>query len=256
MAVSLLPIPSLFSVPYPYPYKTKTKTKTLDFKPFCLSLKRRHLNPPFELYCAPPSLSPSPSPSPSVLVTHEDLNERDWSFVEVEKADDKMARVISSASLPPSSRVLVALPTPSFVDQLIDASMPQHVVAYHESLVMLSNVKELRDEVRCFQGGVTTVPTKFSPFDAVFVCYFPGMGVSLGQLLRSHASLCSSGSRVVIFFEQGRETIEIHRQQFPDRVTSDLPELETLKKVASTNGFELIEFVDEPTFYVAVLRLL
>lgn len=178
MAVSLLP--SLFSTPY--------KTKTLDFKPFSLSLKRRHLEaPPFQLYC-------SPSLSPSVLVTHQDLNERDWSFVEVQKPDHKIRQVISSASLPPSSRVLVALPTPTFVDQLIDASMPEHVVAYHESLVMLSNVKELRDEVRCFQGGVDTVPTKFAPFDAVFVCYFPGMGVSLGELLRSHSSLCSSGT--------------------------------------------------------------
>lgn len=182
MAVSLLP--SLFSAPY------KTKTLTLDFKPFSLSLKRRHLEvPPFQLCC-------SPSLSPSVLVTHQDLNERDWSFVEVQKPDPdhKIRQVISSASLPPSSRVLVALPTPTFVDQLIDASMPEHVVAYHESLVMLSNVKELRDEVRCFQGGVDTVPTKFAPFDAVFVCYFPGMGVSLGELLRSHSSLCSSGT--------------------------------------------------------------
>ena len=186
MAVSLLP--SLFSASYSY------KTKTLDFKPkpFSLSFKPRQLNP-FQLYCAPPSLSPS------LLVTHQDLNERDWSFVEVAPPDDKIRQVISSASLPPSSRVLVALPTPSFIHQLIDASMPQHVVAYHESLVMLSNVKELHDEVRCFQGGVAAVPTKFAPFDAVFLCYFPGMGVSIGEVLRSHASLCSSGTISQLF---------------------------------------------------------
>jgi hypothetical protein len=59
----------------------------------------------------------------------------------------------------------------------------------------------------------------------------------------------------VIFIEGGRETIEIHQQQFPGRVTSDLPDLESLKKAAATNGFETIEFVDEPKFYIAVLRL-
>jgi hypothetical protein len=64
---------------------------------------------------------------------------------------------------------------------------------------MLSNVKESHDEVRCFQGDLANVPAKFAPFDAVFVCYFPGMGVSIGELLRSHASICSSGTISVLF---------------------------------------------------------
>ncbi|KAJ1686337.1 hypothetical protein LUZ63_017727 [Rhynchospora breviuscula] len=241
--VSLLP--SLSSLPH--------KPKTLNLKPLSLSYKRRHLTS-LHLHCAP-------SISTSLLVTHQDLNERDWSFVEPpsEHPRQQLRQVINSASLPSFSRVLVTLPTPRFIDELLDpvhGAEPQHVVAYHESLLMLSNVKESHDEVRCFQGDVTTVPAKFAPFDAIFVCYFPGMGVSVGELLRSHASLCSSGSRVVIFVEQGRGTIEIHRQQFPDMVTSDLPDLKTVEKAVATNGFKIIEFVDEPTFYVAVLALL
>lgn len=184
--VSLLP--SLSSLPH--------KSKTLNLKPSSLSFKPRQLTS-LQLPCAP-------SVSASLLVTHKDLNEPDWSFVEAPSGHPRehLRHVITSASLPPSSRVLVALPTPRFIDELLDpvqGAEPQLVVAYHESLLMLSNVKEEHDEVRCFQGDVAAVPPKFAPLDVVFVCYFPGMRVSIGELLRSHASICSSGTIYLLF---------------------------------------------------------
>lgn len=63
-----------------------------------------------------------------------------------------------------------------------------------------------------------------------------------------------AGARLVISFDQGKEVIEgSHRQQFPDRVTSALPERSALEKAAAVHSLQIIEFVDEPTFYLAVL---
>lgn len=38
-------------------------------------------------------------------------------------------------------------------------------------------------------------------------------------------------------------------------VTAALPDKATLEKVATDHSFEVTEFVDEPTFYLAVLEL-
>lgn len=64
------------------------------------------------------------------------------------------------------------------------------------------------------------------------------------------------GARLVIGFDRGREITERnHREQYPDMVTFDLPDKITLEKAAAAQSFQITEFVDEPTFYLAVLRL-
>ncbi|KAJ3674082.1 hypothetical protein LUZ60_006074 [Juncus effusus] len=254
MASSPLSLSLLSSLPHKTLNNPKPQT-------FTVTLPTPRLSSFKPLSCASPSLSSS-------QVTYQDFNERDWSFVEPSSSEQqcqRLTQVVNSASLPPLSRVLVALPSLGFVNALLGpvqggeepVELPEQVVAYHESLVMLGNVKEEHDAVRCFQGDVASVPAKFAPFDAIFVCYFPGMKVSVGELLRSHVPLCSSGSRLVIFFDQGRETIEkIHRQKSPEMVISDLPDLESLKNAASANSFEIVEFIDEPnSLYLAVLKL-
>jgi hypothetical protein len=37
------------------------------------------------------------------------------------------------------------------------------------------------------------VPGRFDAFDVVFVCYFPGMGVTAAALLKSLAKRCCKG---------------------------------------------------------------
>lgn len=63
------------------------------------------------------------------------------------------------------------------------------------------------------------------------------------------------GARLVISHPQGREVLEQQRQQYPNVIISDLPEKLTLEKVADQHSFDLVEFVDEPGFYLAVLKL-
>ena len=63
-----------------------------------------------------------------------------------------------------------------------------------------------------------------------------------------------TGARIVISHPQGRELLEQQRRQFPDVVISDMPDKMTLQNVAADHSFEMIEFVDEPGFYLAVLK--
>ncbi|ONK65350.1 uncharacterized protein A4U43_C07F36210 [Asparagus officinalis] len=118
-------------------------------------------------------------------------------------------------------------------------------------------IKEGNDRVRCLQGGILdVVPEKFLPFDVVFACYFPGMGVGVEELVGAAARWCSPGGRLVISFDQGRQTIEReHRKLHPDIAASDLPDKITLEKAAANHSFQVTEFVDEPSLYLAVLNL-
>lgn len=155
-------------------------------------------------------------------------------------------------------------PTPSFVDALLAESPCELLVAAHESLYVLGGIKEEHDEVRCFhlEGGgggrgggvVEAVPERFDAFDAVFVCYFPGIGVSAAALLKSLVKRCSKGARVIIFLDQGRQNLEEHRREHPDVASSDLPSRSSLEKAAAGSKYEIVEFVDESTLYLAVLQ--
>lgn len=59
---------------------------------------------------------------------------------------------------------------------------------------------------------------------------------------------------MVISHPQGREALKQQRQQYPDVIISDLPDKMTLQEVTADLSFEMVEFVDEPEFYLAVLK--
>lgn len=63
-----------------------------------------------------------------------------------------------------------------------------------------------------------------------------------------------SGARVVISHPHGKEVVEEQQQQYPDVVVvSNLPDKFTLHNTAANHSFQVLEFVDEPGFYLAVM---
>ncbi|KAG0458317.1 hypothetical protein HPP92_023154 [Vanilla planifolia] len=205
------------------------------------------------------SLSSDSSGATSLPVV--DVIERDWSFLDVDTVNTneeryrKADRVIAAGGIQKGSRVLVCMGSEFFVDRLVESAPNcELLLVAHESLLALAVIKEMYDSVRCWQGQITALPQRFTQFDAVFVCYFPGMGVSLDEFLGFVAGRCSPGARLLISFDQGREVVEgNHRQTYPDMVTADLPERNALEKAAADHAFHITEFVDEPTSYLAVL---
>ncbi|KAE8799692.1 hypothetical protein D1007_24941 [Hordeum vulgare] len=225
----------------------------------------RHLNPklpkPLRLSLAPALSCAAPLAAVPDGVAIDDIIEKDWSFLNA--AGSHLPRALAAGALSPASRVLAVTPTPSFVSALLSESPCELLVAAHESLYVLGGIKEEHDQVRCFhlegggggQGGgvVEAVPGRFDAFDVVFVCYFPGMGVSAAALLRSLAKRCCKGARVVIFLDQGRQSLAQHRRENPDIVFADLPSRSSLEKAADGSKFEMAEFVDDSSLYLAVL---
>lgn len=59
----------------------------------------------------------------------------------------------------------------------------------------------------------------------------------------------------MISHPQGRQVVEEQQQQYPDMVVSNLPDEIALQISAAHHSFEVVEFFDEPGFYLAVLRL-
>ncbi|KAI3996946.1 hypothetical protein MKX01_021222 [Papaver californicum] len=190
----------------------------------------------------------------------EDIVEKDWSFLDIDNLNSlkeqthKSNRIISAADIKDTSRVLVSIGTEDFIDRLVESSPCQLLLVVHDSLFSLAMIKEKYDNVKCWQGEIIYVPDKWVPFDVVFLTCLPAVPFQLNQIFGALAERCLPGAKVIISHPQGRGVVEQQRKEFPDVVTSDLPDNPTLENVASDYYFDLTEFVDEPGFYLAVLK--
>ncbi|KAF5184815.1 Dna-directed rna polymerase subunit beta [Thalictrum thalictroides] len=184
------------------------------------------------------------------------LLEKDWSFLESDhlNSPQKSNFIISEAQIDSNSRVLVSIPSEDFVDRLVHSSKCKLLLVVHDSLFVLAGIKEKHDLVKCWQGELIYVPEKWGPFDVVFLCYLPALPFDLHQIFHTIAKRCLPGARLVISFSQGREVVDQQRKEYTDVVVSDLPQKQNLEKVAADNSFEITKFVDEPGFYLAVLK--
>ncbi|KAL6502777.1 hypothetical protein OROHE_024204 [Orobanche hederae] len=188
---------------------------------------------------------------------YEDFVEKDWSFLETDDDGEytkRIDQIISAGKIEETSKVLVAISSEAFVDRVVYSSPCQQLFVVHDSLLILACIKEKYDKVKCWQGEVINIPEKWTSFDAVFLYFLPALPFELDQLLATLAKRCSPGARLVISHPQGREVAEEQRQKYPDIVVSSLPEKMTLQRSAVDHSFEVVEFVDEPGFYLAVLK--
>ncbi|CAN0879117.1 hypothetical protein LINGRAHAP2_LOCUS12860 [Linum grandiflorum] len=205
-----------------------------------------------------------PSEEDSIpVMSFEDFVEKDWSFLDPEEPDSKdvkrnNSRIISAGGITEGSKVLVSTSSEEFVDQLMEdesSSLHGFLLVVHESLLTLALLKEKYDEnLKCWQGELIDLPEKWTSLDVVFLYFLPALPSKVDDVLDKLAKHCSPGARVVISHPQGREKLERQRQEYPELIVSELPDEISLQEVASSRSFEVAEFVDEPGFYLAVLR--
>lgn len=192
------------------------------------------------------------------VINFEDVMEKDWSFLEYsdssEEHKQKIDEIISAGEITETSKVLIAISSDEFVDRVVDSSNCKQLLVIHDSLFMLACIKEKYDKVKCWQGELIYVPEKWTPFDVVFLYFLPALPFELGQILEALRKRCLPGARVVISHPQGRQMAEEQQKQYPDVVVSNLPEKMLLQNVAADHSIEVVKFVDEPDFYLAILK--
>lgn len=193
------------------------------------------------------------------VINFEDVMEKDWSFLEYldssEEHKQKIDEIIAAGKITETSKVLIAISSGEFVDRVVDSSNFRQLLVVHDSLLMLACIKEKYDKVKCWQGELIYVPEKWTPFDVVFLYFLPALPFELGQILEALRICCLPGARIVISHPQGRQVAEEQQKQYPDVVVSNLPEKMLLQNVAADHSFEVVKFVDEPSFYLAILKL-
>lgn len=193
------------------------------------------------------------------VIHFEDFVEKDWSFLDYDEEEQqhiqkkKMDRIISAGEISETSRILLSAASEAFVDRVV--SISEQMLVVHDSLFILACIKEKYDKVKCWQGEFVHVPEKWAPFDVVFLYSLPSLPFELNQILEAISKRCVPGGRVVISHPQGRQVSEEQKQQYPDVVISSLPEKMMLHASAANHSFQVVEFVDEPGLYLAVLRL-
>ncbi|KAM1096548.1 hypothetical protein TB2_013804 [Malus domestica] len=194
------------------------------------------------------------------VINFDDFAEKDWSFLDSgdfssnQDYNLKIDRIISTGEIEEASRVMVSIGSEGFVDRLVESSPCSLLLVVHDSLFVLAGIKEKYDKVKCWQGELIYVPDKWAPLDVVFLYCLPAVPLKLDEVFKTLARCFTQGARLVISHPQGREVLEQQRRQYPDVVTSDLPEKSTLEEAATEHSFELTEYVDEPCFYLAVLK--
>ncbi|CAB4286886.1 unnamed protein product [Prunus armeniaca] len=194
------------------------------------------------------------------VINFDDFAEKDWSFLDSADFSSgpdynlNIDRIISAGEIEETSRVMVSIGSEGFVDRVVESSPCNLLLVVHDSLFVLAGIKEKYDKVKCWQGELIYVPDKWAPLDVVFLYFLPAMPFTLDEAFGALARCFLPGARLVISHPQGREVLEQQRQQYPDVVTSDLPEKKTLQEVAAQHSFELTDYVDEPGFYLAVLK--
>lgn len=195
------------------------------------------------------------------VVEFEEFVEKDWSFLDFDDASgdgermQRIGRIISAGNIKETSKVLVSIGSEAFVDRIVHSSPCEQLLVVHDSLLILACIKEGHDKVKCWQGELIDLPEKWTDFDVVYLYFLPALSSELDHVLAALAKRCLPGARVVISHPDGKGVVEELKQQYPDVVVSDLPKKTTLQNTAANHSLEVVEFVDEPEFYLAVMRL-
>ena len=140
------------------------------------------------------------------VIDFEDFMEKDWSFLDSDSTNSeeehkkKIDWIISKGEIAENSRVLVCTCSEEFVDQLVDSSPCQLLLAVHDSLFLLAGIKEKYDKVKCWQGELIYVPEKWTPFDVIFLYFLPALPFELDCIFGELAKRCLPGNFFIKFF--------------------------------------------------------
>lgn len=249
---SLSCLPSLYN--NPTTYKCSSHLSSINHRFSSLSIQSTYVSPKSTI------CSVTPSEGTVSVINFEDFVEKDWSFLDADDIDtdevykQNTDRIISAGKVGEDSKLLISTGSEGFVDRVVDTCSCKQLLVVHDSLFVLAGIKEKYDKVICWQGELIFVPEKWVPFDVVFLYFLPALPFELSQVFDALSKACSPGARIVISHPKGREKLDQQKAEYPDVVVTDLPDKPTLESVAYHHSFTMVDFIDQPDFYLAVLE--
>ncbi|MCC7531850.1 MAG: class I SAM-dependent methyltransferase, partial [Candidatus Melainabacteria bacterium] len=175
--------------------------------------------------------------------------------------DEILARtqkIAESAGLSESSQVLdVGTGTGALITHFLSLGVKQeNITAVDLSAEMLRRAKERYPKVEFIRLDVLDADAligKSDHFDAVFFNACFGNLFDQKLALQKTSALLRSGGSIIISHPLGKRFVKALHDGDPQIVPYLLPEKDQLDCWATTLGTKLVEFIDEPDFYLARL---
>jgi ubiquinone/menaquinone biosynthesis C-methylase UbiE len=167
--------------------------------------------------------------------------------------EEKLEDIVKSAQIKAGDVILdVGSGTGALLAPILKA-MPSKVVACDLSREMLAQAKEkYGSSVKYVQRDVIDLPGKEGPFDVVFCNAMFGNIYDQQLALQAIHTLLKEGGRLIISHPMGKDFVRRLKELRPETIKELLPGESEIGPLVEPEGFKVIQFVDEPEFYLAI----
>ncbi len=165
--------------------------------------------------------------------------------------EERLEDIVKSARIKAGEAILdVGSGTGALLVPILRA-MPSKVVACDLSKEMLAQAEaKYGTSVKYVQQDVCDLPAKEGPFDVVFCNGMFGNIYDQQLALQTIHTLLTEGGRLVISHPLGKDFVRQLKEVNPE--LKELPDESEIGPLVEPEGFKVIQFVDEPEFYLAI----
>lgn len=164
--------------------------------------------------------------------------------------------IVAKSGIAASSRVLdVGTGMGVLIEYFLEQGISeQNVVGCDLSSKMLNEARRRYGQVTFWQGDVLELPADLGKFDAVFFNACFGNIFDQKQVVSKMRDVVRTNGKIIISHPLGNAFVEKLKAQDPKLVLQRLPERADLEIWCRDLELELVEFTDEPEFYLAILQ--
>jgi ubiquinone/menaquinone biosynthesis C-methylase UbiE len=164
--------------------------------------------------------------------------------------------IVKESGIKSGSRVLdVGTGMGVLIEYFLERGLSEtDIVGCDLSSKMLAEARTRYPHVTFWQGDVQELPESLGKFDAVFFNACFGNIFDQKQVIGKMRKALRAGGKVIISHPLGNAFVEKLKEQDPKLVLQRLPQVDDLHNWCAEFQFDLVQFADEPQFYLAILQ--
>eukprot|EP01023_Acetabularia_acetabulum_P028880 TRINITY_DN27278_c1_g1_i2.p2 TRINITY_DN27278_c1_g1~~TRINITY_DN27278_c1_g1_i2.p2 ORF type:complete len:448 (-),score=46.65 TRINITY_DN27278_c1_g1_i2:166-1419(-) len=138
---------------------------------------------------------------------------------------------------------------------ILAVELPQTMIDKIQSLYRIQSTLGNDTGVRCWRGDATYLPSYLGPFNCAFFNAVFGNLYDQHKTLLNTSLLLKDGGYIVISHPMGKKWLDEHSRARPDMTPSSVPDIDQLKQLIANLPLQIMDFVDEPGLYCALLQV-